>query len=744
MIQDKELRDLFKVECEEHLQQLNDGFLRLEKEPKDTKTLENVFREAHSIKGAARMVGESDIEMLAHRLEDILGAAKKEEFLLTSEIIDRMLHGLDAIRKCVNQAVTGESSGIKLADVLAELKGEGQKPNPELPKALPEDEKAPASEKKEVEEAAELEKPPETVHVPGVSPSFRIETVRVETRILDTLMTHAGELTVTRAHIARRLAELEETMEFWEELKKKEESACISPAGKAGKLPEIYGRKRELFEKMDSLLNRTRDGLYEDNTRINFIADRLDESIRRIRLIPFSTLFSLFPRMVRDIAREESKEAEFIIEGADITADKRIIEEMKDPLTHMIRNSIGHGIEKPEERESAGKPRKGTIRIRAYQTATNIVIEVSDDGKGLDTEIIKGAALKRGIKSEKEIEAMTPAQLRSLIFVSGLSTSSFVTGVSGRGVGLDVVRENVERLKGTVTVESTPGKGSNFRIQLPVTLATLQVVIAEAGGSNYAIPAESIETSKLVSPQEIFSMAGQKTITLDGRPLSVAPLLELLELKEESDTWESKDKAMACIILSLEDERIGLLVNNLLEEQEIVLKPQSALLKHVRNVSGAAILGTGEVCMVLNPQDLIRSVQKREAPPPEKPPEAARKKVILLAEDSITTRTQEKRILEGAGYEVVTAVDGIDAFNKLSTRPFDAVVSDILMPNMDGLTLTAKIRQDKKYKELPVILVTTLASDEDKRKGMEAGANGYIPKPSFDQRELLEILRRLV
>ncbi|NTU42325.1 MAG: hybrid sensor histidine kinase/response regulator [Nitrospirales bacterium] len=732
MIQDKELRDLFKAECDEHLQQLNEGFLRLEKEPKDLETLEKVFREAHSIKGAARMAGETAIEMLSHRLEDILGAARKGEILLSSGTIDGMLHGLDVIRKYVNEAVTGEPAGISLSDVLPELKPEEPAP-PETASREKTD------EIKEVETGAEGRSPAEPLPA-GLPPVFMIETVRVKTKTLDALMTQAGELTVTRTHLARRLADMEEMTELWEELNKKKEKRRFAPGGAKGDEQE-----KALFEDLGALLNRTKDALYEDYSKIDFIADQLDESIRHTRLVPFSTLFSFFPRMVRDMLREELKEAEFIMEGADTAVDKRIIEEMKAPLTHMIRNAINHGIEKPEERESAGKPRKGSIRLKSYQTATNIVIELSDDGKGLDAEAIRAVALKRGIKTEKELEAMTPAQIQSLIFISGFSTSAFVTDVSGRGVGLDVVRENVERLKGTVTIESSSGKGSAFRAQLPITLATVRVIIAEAGGRSYAISAESIKTSRLVFDNEIFTLAGRKTITLGEGPVSVAPLLDLLELKAEPGMEKpTRDQGTACVILSAGDEEVGLLVDSLREEQEIVIKPHSSILKRVRNVSGSAILGTGEVCTVLNPQDLIKSVQKAGAPPPPaRPPGAERKKVILLAEDSITTRIQEKRILESAGYEVVAAVDGADAFNKLITRSFDAVVSDIVMPNMDGLTLTEKIRQDKKYKELPVILVTTLASDEDKRRGMEAGANGYIPKPSFDQKELLEILRRL-
>lgn len=740
MIEDKELRDLFKIESEEHLQKLSDGLLRLEKEPKDAKTLDEVFREAHSLKGAARMVGVTGVETIAHRIEDILGAAKKGETVLSSETIDRLYKGLDSMRKLVNEAVTGEAANIKISDVIAQIEGTGVvgaihelllQSSESIP---PSPQSSPVKGEEEKRKSEEVPSP--IVPSPpagegkgeGVPPSppskFRIETVRVDTKMLDMLMTQAGELTVTKTHLTRRLSEIEEISELWEELEKK--------VGAYGNTP------------LQSKIQNLKSQLGADSARLDFITDKIGDGIRKIRLIPLSTIFNLYPRMVRDMARERSKEVNLVIEGGETVADKRIIEEMKDPLMHMIRNSIDHGIERPDERERIGKPHAGTITLKAYQTPSNIVIEVSDDGNGLDMETIKRAALKRNVIHEEKFSAMTAEQIESLIFTSGFSTSSFISEISGRGVGLDVVRTNVDRLKGTISVGSSPGAGCSFRVQLPVTLATVRVLIASSDGRSYAIPVEYIETSRMVSIKDIFPIAGRSAITFDGRPVSVARLADLLEI-QLPPVKRGSEGAFPCIILSVKNERLGVLVDAMLDEQEVVLKTQSAILKNVRNVSGATILATGEVCMVLNPPDMIKSVRKFEAPAaPEKSAEEVRKKSVLLVEDSITTRTQEKRILEGAGYETVTAVDGLDALNKLSSRPFDAVVSDILMPNMDGLTLTEKIRSDKKYKELPVILVTSLATDEDKKRGIEVGANAYITKPTFDQKDLLDILRRLV
>jgi two-component system, chemotaxis family, sensor kinase CheA len=455
--------------------------------------------------------------------------------------------------------------------------------------------------------------------------------------------------------------------------------------------------------------------------------------------------------MVRDLARHQAKEVQLIIEGGETTADKRILEEMKDPLMHMIRNAIDHGLEAPDERQRCGKPRLGTIRLRARLTPSSLVIEVADDGRGLDLERIKLTALKRRLRREEELAAMTSGQIQALIFAPGFSTSPLVTDISGRGVGLDVVGANVERLKGNIEVESSLGHGCTLRICLPRALAATRVLIVMADRRSYALPIEYVHTTRLVSPQEVFPIEGMETIVVDGRPVSLAHLSALLGISSQvAGAKEGKppesDNPRPCLVLTVGEDQIGLFVDALLDEQEIVVKPHSAILKRVRNVSGATILGTGEVCMVLNPLDLVQSVRQRPARMLREAshPKPLKKHVILLVEDSITTRTQEKRILESAGYEVVAAVNGVDALQKLSSQAFDAVISDVEMPSMDGLTLTERIRREPKYNELPIILVTSLASEEDKRRGIEVGANAYIAKPTFDQGLLLDTLRRCI
>ena len=860
-IQDEELRNVFKIASEEHIQKLEEDFLFLEKNPQDKAHLEEALREAHTLKGDARMLGISGVETLTHQVEDLLGAAKRGELEISGKMLDRLYLGLDAIRQLVHEAITDEEARISIFEVLAQLMGAevqvaeptqesdpfsdpfedtgdvmmNTQPAVENLQALPNNivpigampeivslnrvngnghnghnghqsngnngvAIAPLSENSTnpktnptIPAAPPLnpnpqpvrspEKPPESAIHPDLrsangninstnainnslnatfseTDKYRIDTIRVDPQKLDALMTQVGELTVTKIRISQRLTEIEEIISLWEEWSRDTFVSRLA-LEKNGKVlsdislskeddrhsPKNSNFHRRLEERLDRLgnqLNHLRRNTYEDTARLDSIAGDLKEGIRTLRLLPLATVFNLFPRMVRDLARQQAKEVELIIEGGDTSADKHILEEIKDPLMHLIRNAIDHGIELPSEREKAGKPRVATIRLKGLQNARSVIIEISDDGRGLNIDQIRQAAIQRGICREEELASMSEAQIHNLVFTSGFSTRLAVTQMSGRGVGLDVVRTNIERLKGDVWVESRAGQGCLFRMQIDTTLATTHVLIAAVKDTPYAMPVEFVQTTRLIPRQDIFSIEGSHTITIDDHPVSVAWLSDLLELDVSDRSFNHK--SLPCIILKIGVERLGLIVDALLDEQDVVMKQQSKLLKRIRNVSGATILGTGEVCMVLNPSDLLKSARKRAGfvSASKLLESVQRKKIVLMVEDSITVRTQVKRILENAGYEVIAAVDGLDGYEKLRTKSVDAVVSDIQMPHLDGLELTARIRQHKEYTDLPVILVTSLASEEDKRRGVEVGANAYIVKSAFDQNVLLETLGRLI
>ncbi|NEQ20214.1 MAG: response regulator, partial [Microcoleus sp. SIO2G3] len=732
------------------------------------------------------------LETLTHQMEDIVGAVKRGERVLTTPMINCLYQGLDAVRKIAQEAVTGQSAGISVFHVLAQLMGaDSDDALPEIQETVAQsnvaDSTQPIAEQPLVfhEAVQNTESGEPVAETLAVLNDYQIDTIRVESQKLDKLLTQASELVVIKGQMRDQVAEIDQIIALWEEWR---EEALFSrltfdelerqwQAPELQPLQNFYNLVETRMEQLGVLLNRLQATTSEDNAKLETVTNELESGIHALRLLPFSTIFNLFPRTVRDLAKQQGKEVNLQIEGGDINVDKRILEEIKDPLLHLLRNAIDHGIETPQERLSLGKPALATIRLRGYQVGSTVSIEIIDDGRGLDVEAIKRAAVHREICSLEELAQMSTAEIQALIFAPGFSTRTAVTEISGRGVGLDVVRANVEHLKGSIQVEFTPLQGCLFRIMLNSSLTAIDALIVQVEPHLYAIPVGFVESMQLVSPQEIFTTdndsealaslpfgtlrerastaatlgaSGSQTLPFQGESVSVAWLADLLGLPVKVPTsttaLHAASKTLPCIILRIGSQRLALLVDAILEQQDIVLKPQSQLLKRIRNISGATILGKGEVCMVLNPTDLFKSAHKGivSITVQELAQQAQVKQKILLVEDSIPIRTQMKRILEGAGYDVTAAVDGEDGFNKLRTAKFKAVVSDVQMPNLDGLELTAKLRQFQEYKDLPVILVTTLATQEDKRQGEEAGANAYITKGDFEQGVLLDTLRRLI
>lgn len=743
MIDDPELRSIFKIEFEENIQTLNNELLKLESDVFNTDALTKLMRTAHSMKGGARMIGLPDVVTLAHFFEDMLGAVKKEGVELKRHDFDRMYKAIDIIKSLVNEAVTGEAPNFVAALVIDQIiNGSGE------PKTNDE----PDSVIRQSEIAADSQ--PVTQELQGdIIPAFSIDTIRVASSKLDTLMDLSGELTVSKIQLALRLGKINDLSLLLEdstrELNSIETALLPQRSENPGLFSEvglIINRLKNRFDSASVEIGNLSDGISEDNSRLNFVAYEFEEVIKNLRMLKLSNIFNLYPRMVRDISNELGKEVNFIIEGGDITADKKILEEMRDPLMHMIRNSIDHGIELPDEREQQGKQRAGTIKLSANHFAGHITITLEDDGKGLNEKSIIETALRKKLIDEEASKNLTHKQIHKLIFTPGFSTSKIITDVSGRGVGMEVVQANIDKLKGKINIESETKKSTRFIIELPLTLATLRVMTASVGNHIFAIPVDFIVSVIIVDVAEIFSMEARDTIVFRDEPITIVNFKTVLELEDISDSTRKNVTTFQCIILSSMGEKAGFIVDSLIDEQEVLVKPLGFMLKRVKNVSGSTILVSGDVCMILNPNDLLKTVKSLSASEilETSTPESLRKKRILLVEDSITTRTQEKRILESAGYDVVVAVDGLDGYQKLLINEIDAVVSDVEMPNLDGLSLTEKIRAEKKYLSLPVVLVTSLSSEEQKKRGLESGANAYLTKSGFDQKILIETLDRLL
>ena len=811
IIEDEELRQLYKTSSSEHIQKLESDLMILEKNPQDSAALEEFLREAHTLKGDSRMLGLDEIEMLVHQLEDCLENIKAGQREITPELCDRLYQGIDAINQLSHQAITGEVVEVNTFEVLASLMGGsdttlGNNSEADLfdddddlfreqtpsEAALFDDDNSDLFDQQSTAEtalfedpedlvAAKLELVTKTIAAPDTQqpvtastvnqhykidqrseqvPSFHSgvisDTIRVEPQKLDTLMTQASELAVTNLRVSQQMTEIERILALWSGWSKHnsiesqvvaELEQSLSPE-QLQPLKHFLNSTEQRVNSLGSLINNLKTRAREDAASLSIIGDRLESGIQDLRQLPLSTVFNIYPRMVRDLARQQGKEIELIIEGGDTKADKKIIEEIKDPLLHLIRNAIDHGIETPDERISQGKSKTATIILRGYQTGNSIGIEISDDGRGLDIESIAQTAIKRQVRTEAELATMSEFEIQSLIFASGFSTRTEITELSGRGVGLDVVRANVERLKGSIQVTSVPSNGCKFQVRLNTSLATTKVLILEVNQTLYALPLEFIQTMITLSPQDIYQIEGHPTVTFDNQPLSVSKLAALLQLATPKQNYSKHKNYLSCIVLQVGSEHFGIIVDDLIDQQDVVLKPQSKLLQRIPNIAGATILGSGEVCMILHPPDLLHSLRsgswQKVSDPVDSVVTTNRLNRLLLVEDSPIIRTQMQRLLQGAGYHVTLAEDGLAGWQQVQAQDFDLVLSDVEMPQMTGLEMTTNIRQDSKYDRLPIVLITTLASPADKRRAQEAGANAYLTKGDFDQRLLFQTLEQLI
>jgi two-component system chemotaxis sensor kinase CheA len=486
----------------------------------------------------------------------------------------------------------------------------------------------------------------------------------------------------------------------------------------------------------------------QDHRALGSMVDNLAEDMRKTLVFPCSWLFESFPKIVRDLSHDSGKHAELTIQGGDIEIDRRILEQMKDPLIHLLRNCVDHGIESDEEREQHKKPVPATITVTMTPKASDKVeILISDDGAGIDAGKVRAAALKLGVLSQDKASNLSEEETLSLIFQSGVSTSPIITDLSGRGLGLAIVREKVEKLGGHLSIETCLGAGTTFRILLPMTLATFQGVLVRAHELLFVLPTSHVERVLRMGLKEIKTAENRETIEFEGRAVSLVRLQDVLGLPAKNGAGNSTE-TIYVLILHSAGKRIAFSVDQVLGEQEVLVKRLGPHLARLRNVMGATVLGTGEVVPILDVPDLMNSAVKAHTFAPHRPTLAEKNrtesKSVLIVEDSITARTLLKTIVESAGYTVKTAVDGLDALATLKTEQFDLIVSDVEMPRMNGFDLTAKVRADEKISHLPVVLVTSLESREDRERGIDVGANAYIVKSSFDHGNLLEVVGRLV
>ncbi len=707
--------DQFKTETRERVQALSLGLLKLEKSPSDRELLNSMMREAHSIKGGATMMGYKRIADITHKMEDGLQRALNGELSLSKTCFEMLFKCLDVVEPLLQDKVTWNDSGINrdltedlcaLAEKVFSGKFEGELPR--SPVAPAPDATEPSVKPEPASGISEAE----TIEAPSAPAAPVEDSVRVDIAKLNRLINLSGELLISKI----RLEELSKELLV-----------------KAEAQGEAYAVFSGVMKDLTSVTER-----------IDLLTENMQDEMMKVRMLPVAYLFNSFPRAMRDLAQQKRKQVDLVIEGQDTQLDKAILDEMKVPLMHLLRNSVDHGIESPEERKRQNKPASGRIKLSATQEGSQVVISVTDDGCGIDVAKVREIAVARDLVSQEHISSMVDEQIFQLLFTPGFSTREEVSDISGRGVGLDVVRDTVIKLKGMVEVSSDPARGTSFIIRLPLTLAITESLLVVAGSDIFAIPVDSVIETVRINLADLKTVETKDVITVRGHILPVVKLHDVFGLPAKGIL---EKKFFPVLIVQSVEKRIGILVDELMGRQEIISKSMGDPLKHVKHIAGATILGSGKVVMILDIPSIIHSAEGGVVRQTTAKPKAApgkKKKTILLAEDTLTTAMLEKNILESVGYAVVIARDGKEALEKAAQEKFDLVISDVLMPRMDGFELVTRLRREKNYKEVPIIIVTTRESDEDKRKGMEAGANAYLLKSDFTSEGLLETMERLL
>jgi two-component system chemotaxis sensor kinase CheA len=592
--------------------------------------------------------------------------------------------------------------------------------------------------------AAQDTSPAERIEAAATESRTTADTLRVPADRLDRLIDYSGELFISKIKLESRSFTARQILDSFTDLLAHFDSAMTDGGREAFKqrLTEVRNLYHEFVME-----------IAEDIIELDLNVQEIQTASLQLRMIPVSTLFDEFPRLVRDLSRELGKDIRLEIRGADTELDKRLLEQLRGPLIHLIRNACDHGIETPAVRLARGKPAQGLIRLQATHQGASVVIEISDDGAGMDPQRIRDTAVSRGLLDARTAAEMPEDELIYLTLRPGFSTSPLITDVSGRGVGLDVVKTNVEALRGDIRLSSRLGQGATIELRLPLTVSIIEALLVQQGGDIFAIPLPAVEEVVRMKVADLVSERGQEAVPVRGQLLPLVRLGDLLRLTPlpgfQRELKSSQD-ILFLIVLKFRHLRLALEVDQAMREQEILVKPLGPHLARAPLVSGATILRKGEPALILNVFDIFAEAERMKTTGLKDlvtvREKESRKPRILVVDDSITTRTIEKNILERAGYEVVSAVSaeaGLEEIERAETG-FDLFVIDVDMPGMNGFELTERLRAESRTEDTPVIILTSRASDEDKRRGISVGAQAYIVKGAFDQNVLLDTVRSLI
>ncbi|RQQ47142.1 hybrid sensor histidine kinase/response regulator [Burkholderia stagnalis] len=764
------LLDLFREEAQTQAQALASGLLTLEHAPADAAALEACMRAAHSLKGAARIIDLPDGVDVAHAMEECFVAAQRGMLTLTPAHIDELLRGVDLLLRV---GETDPATAVARADIdalLARLSAPepaaaaAAHPVPEAPAVAPEPEPEPepapprapapppahahadahadarADAHADTPPAAPSASPPEARHDPQ-------RMLRVRAEQLDRLLSLSGESLVEshwlkpftgsilrikrmQRDVSRALDVLVETL-----------AERVDPAALAA-LNDV----RQGLGNLQLQLGARIDELDRFDRRSTHLAQQLYDEALRCRMRPFGDAAHAYPRIVRDLARSLGKRVQFSIVGESTQVDRDILDMLDAPLGHLLRNALDHGVEAPEQRVAAGKPADARVTLEARHSAGQLQISVSDDGAGIDLDALRTAVVRRRLADADTAARLSDHELLDFLLLPGFSMRERVTDVSGRGVGLDAVHDMVKAVRGTVRIFTEPGRGARFVLQLPLTLSIVRSLLVEVGGEAYAIPLAHVRRTLELARADIDMLEGQQHFRFDGRAVGLVTAHQLLGTRTPDEARDS----VATVVIGDESETYGIAVDRFLGECMLVIQPLDRRLGKVKDIAAAALMDNGEPVLIIDVEDLLRSVDKLvrggqlDRVQRTQRAAAARSRHVLVVDDSLTVRELERKLLEKRGYAVTVAVDGMDGWNALRGGEFDLVVTDIDMPRMDGIELVTLIKRDAVLKALPVMIVSYKDREEDRRRGLDAGADYYLAKSSFHDETLLDAVRDLI
>ena len=750
------LLDLFRTEVESQAAVMTAGLLALERDPSATHHFDEIMRGAHSLKGAARIVNRESAVRVAHAMEDCIVAAQREGARLPPARIDELLHGVDLLSRIavVPEAELRDWDARHLGEIDAFLCGlvrpaatTGEKvidPRKKVP--VPQQPSPPSGT---TSQSAELPEAPSPERPPAPSTTADARALRVTAENLNRLLGLAGESVVAARWLDGFASELLRFKRLQNELTKSVSDVQESLVGRdlserlQGQLNEVHSKAASCRE---TLALRIEELESFDRRFIN-LSERLYQEVLDCRMRPFADGVQGCRRMVRDAARTLGKEANLEIVGESTPVDREILERVESPLRHLLRNAVDHGIELPEERRLAGKQTEGTVRLEARHSAGMLLIEVADNGRGIDLEGLRSVVVLKGLTTPQVAEKLTDAELLEFLFLPGFTMKNVVTEISGRGVGLDVVQAMVKEVGGSIRVSSQLGEGTHFQLQLPLTLSVLRTLLVEVAGEPYAFPLGRITSAVKLSRETIHSIEGREHFTLGDQQVGLVTAHQVLGQEEPHGT----DGELPVIVLGEKNKRYGVVIDRFIGERELVVRPLDPRLGKVKDISAAALMPDQTPVLIIDVDDLLRSIENlvsggrlAHVSRGATKTTAKTRKRVLVVDDSLTVRELERKLIDSRGYEVEVAVDGMDGWNAVRTGEYDLVVTDVDMPRLDGIELVALIKKDARLHSLPVMIVSYKDREEDRRRGLEAGADYYLTKGSFHDDTLLRAVADLI